>query len=83
VKTDPLAARPRYILANALMAAGRFDEAAPHIQKLPDDFPGKINWLERARVGQGRIREAIEILEDPINRGDEVTGEPRGFLGYV
>ena len=39
LKHDPVAPRLRFILANALMAAGRFDEAAV-LPYLPD-FPGK------------------------------------------
>ncbi len=43
VKNDPLAPRLRYILANALMAARRFDEAAPYC------------WACRRTSGQKRV----------------------------
>ena len=84
VKNDPLAPRLRFILANALMAAGRFDEAAAYCLNLPADFPGKSGWLGRARLGQGRIQEAIQIFESAIRSGAGgrlVT--IRGFLGYA
>jgi TolB-like protein/Flp pilus assembly protein TadD len=82
-KSDPLAPRVRYILANALMAAGRFDEAATYCISLPADFPGKGVWLGRARVGQGRLQEAIGILSGEISRGDSGITEVQGFLGYA
>lgn len=78
VKNDPFALRLRYILVNALIAAGRFDEAARHCMLLPADFPGRGAWLGRARLGQGRIQEAIQILEDTLKRPDS---QVRGYLG--
>jgi TolB-like protein/Tfp pilus assembly protein PilF len=83
VKNDPFAPRLRYILANALIAAGRFDEAAGYCLNLPAAFPGRSEWLARARLGQGRIPEAIQILEDAIHRGDPDDTAVRGFLGYA
>ncbi len=83
VKNDPLAPRLRFILANALMAAGRFDEAASYCLGLPADFGGRGEWLARARVGQGRPQEAIGILNDLLQRGDDPLRTVRGFLGYA
>jgi TolB-like protein/Flp pilus assembly protein TadD len=82
-KNDPLAPRLRYILANALMADGRFDEAAGYCLTLPANFPGKGGWLGRARLGQGRIQEAIGILEETIRRSGDRDGSNLGFLGYA
>jgi hypothetical protein len=83
VKNDPLAPRLRFILANALMAAGRFDEAASYCLGLPVDFSGRGEWLARARVGQGRPQEAIGILKDQLRRGDDPLHTTSGFLGYA
>jgi TolB-like protein len=82
VKHDPLAPRLRYILANALMAAKRFDEAAAYCLSLPADFPGKSEWLGRARLGQGRVQEAIQIFENEIHRGFDYDSSFGGFLDY-
>ena len=79
VKSDPFAPRVRFILANALMAAERFGEAVEYCLNLPSDYPARSEWLGRARLGQGRIQEAVQILEGS-RPGDD---ENRGFLGYA
>lgn len=83
VKNDPLAPRLRFILANALMADHRFDQAAEYCLSLPTDYPGRSDWLGRARVGQGRAQEAIQILEGALSHGVDREGTVRGFLGYA
>jgi tetratricopeptide (TPR) repeat protein len=83
VKNDPFAPRLRFILINALIAAGRFDEAAGNCLKLRGEFPAKSAWLGRARLGQGRIREAIQILEDSLKQGPDEDGVVSAFLGYA
>jgi TolB-like protein/tetratricopeptide (TPR) repeat protein len=81
VRNDPLAPRLRYILVNALIAGGRFDEAADNCLKVPADFPGRDEWLGRTRLGQGRVQEAIQVFEDAIRRGVASNGTLPGFLG--
>ena len=81
VKNDPLAPRLRYILANALIVAGRYDEAAAYSVSLPADFPNKNVWLGRARLGQGRIQEAVQILESAFSGTSDA--DMWGFLGYA
>jgi len=66
-KTDPLSPSVQSDLGFVLLAAGRFEEAARHCQKDTD-------CLGRARLGQGRIDEAIQILSKDEN--------PR-YLGYA
>jgi adenylate cyclase len=83
IKNDPVAPRLRFILANALMAAGRFNEAAGYCENLPDGFPGKSDWLGRARVGQGRIQEAIQILENQDRQDAGIADSVEGPLGYA
>jgi tetratricopeptide (TPR) repeat protein len=63
------------------MSAGRYDEAAAHCEKLLADQPSRRNCLGRARLGQGRIGEAIQMLE-PAFQKDVSRGNPvRGLLG--
>jgi TolB-like protein len=57
-KTDPLSPQAQFVLASALLSAGRYEEAAGHCQKARDD----IQCLGRVRLAQGRIDEAIQIL---------------------
>jgi tetratricopeptide (TPR) repeat protein len=53
---------------------GRYDEAAGLCEKLPADYRPKIECLGRARLGQGRIDEALQVLAPVGNRG---------YLGYA
>jgi hypothetical protein len=65
-------------LGTALLSAGKYDEAAVHCQKA-----GNAQCLGRARLGQGRMKEAIEILGEEVNRGIPVGHPTRGYLGYA
>ncbi|MBK5292079.1 MAG: tetratricopeptide repeat protein [Acidobacteriia bacterium] len=67
-KTDPLSPWIRSSLAWALLSAGRYEEAAGHCQKAAG-----TRCLGRARLAQGRIDEAIQIL---------ATGDLQ-YLGYA
>jgi tetratricopeptide (TPR) repeat protein len=69
-KADPLSPWVQNILAWALLSAGRFEEAAGHCQKAT----AASDCLGRARLGQGRIDEAIRILAG--------SRDPR-YLGYA
>ena len=80
-KTDPLSPIVRYELAYILILAGRHDEAADRCQKLPADFEFKSYCLGRARLGQGRIDEAIQVLETAFHRGVSRGDPVRGPLG--
>jgi TolB-like protein/Flp pilus assembly protein TadD len=82
-KADPLSPPVRHDLSYALIPAGRYDEAADLCQKLPADRPSRNLCLVRARLGQGRISEAIQLLEADFNRGVLPGSEVRGYLGYA
>src|SRR5260370_15056059 len=76
-KNDPLSSAVQDYSAEMLLLAGRYNDAADHCLKLPPDYRFKPECLGRARLGQGRIDEAIQILatsEQPIDRG---------YLGYA
>ena len=47
------------------------------------DNPEKSWCLGRARIAQGRIDDAIQILETAVNRGVEAGSQVRGELGYA
>jgi Flp pilus assembly protein TadD len=61
-KADPLSSQIHSELAYALLSAARFDEAASECEKMPADADSKTECLGRARMGQGRIGEAIPVL---------------------
>ena len=67
-KRDPLSPFVQEILAWVLISSGRYEEATNHCQKAI----GATECLGRARLGQGRIDEAIQIL----------STDPR-YLGYA
>ena len=80
-RTDPLSAVVQRALADILIVAGRYDEAAEYCLKLPGNTDGRSRYLARSRLGQGRVGEAIQILSNE-------TALPRnpqdlGFLGYA
>jgi hypothetical protein len=75
-KNDPLSPGVRLGLANVLISAGRYDEAAAHCQKLPTNQTFKSECLGRARLGQSKNEEAIHLL------ASDATLPNPGFLGY-
>jgi tetratricopeptide (TPR) repeat protein len=82
-ETDPLSPQVQGNAAYILISAGRFEEAAAHCLKLPDDYPYKIAWMARARLGQGRIDEAIRMLEASRVNGSVRAWRADGFIGYA
>jgi TolB-like protein len=77
-KIDPLSPEVHRQLAAALTSFERYDEAVTYCQKFPGDDPNKSQCLARARLGQGRIDEAIQLLE-----ADHFPSASVGFLGYA
>lgn len=72
--TDPRSPQIQYSLGYGLMTTGRYDEAARVCEQLPPAFRQKSECLGRARIGQGKISDAINILSTVGNRG---------YLGYA
>jgi hypothetical protein len=52
-----------------------------YCQKLPAHDPFKVQFLALARLGQGRIDEAIQLLAN--DRTLSTNPQTRGFLGYA
>ena len=90
-KSDPLSAEVRSQLANVLLSSHLYDEAASECEKLPEDCrcwpaprePVRYECLGRARLGQGRLREAVEILAAGVAKGVPIGAPIRGYLGYA
>jgi Flp pilus assembly protein TadD len=76
-QSDPLSPERQFFLAYTLTLAGRYDEAASYCVKLPAAYRDKPECLGRARLGQGRIQEALQVLAPLHDRGN------RGYLGYA
>jgi len=71
---DPLSSFIRQRLGIVLISAGKYDEAASHCA-------GSAECLGRARLGQGRIDEAIQILNTWANSDENLVSSR--YLGYA
>jgi serine/threonine-protein kinase len=69
---DPLSSLVQQRLANILISAGRYDEAISYCAENPE-------CLGRARLGQGRVNEAIQLLST-IPESNPVQAS---YLGYA
>jgi adenylate cyclase len=76
-KADSLSPETQRILSYLLIPAGRYDDAADFCQKLPAESEYKSECLGRARLGQGRTGEAIQILEA------DSRGLAKTYLGHA
>jgi TolB-like protein len=76
-KSDPLSPEIQTALALVLISAGRFDEAVDHCLKMSAEDELQSQCLARARLGQGKVADAIQLL----------VGDPNpsslGSLGYA
>jgi TolB-like protein len=67
-RNDPLSPRAHWELADLLLSAGRYDEAANQCHQIPADALYNRECLGRTRLAQGRTDEAIRILAaSPVN----------------
>jgi serine/threonine-protein kinase len=78
-KADPLSPRVQNVFAAVLIAAGRFEEAAARCSKLAVQIPFESVCLARALVGQGKVEDAIRILETRSSASESA----RAALGYA
>lgn len=77
-RDDPLSRELQSTLGYALLAAGKYDEAAVQCQK-----SANAQCLGRVRLAQGKIEDAIEILSGEVKRGIPQGDPTRGYLGYA
>jgi TolB-like protein/DNA-binding winged helix-turn-helix (wHTH) protein/Flp pilus assembly protein TadD len=82
-KADPLSPQVQFDLAYTLLSDGRFDEAADHCPKLPQDSLLKAQCVGRTLLGKGRTAEAIRVLKTAVNGSARVEGPVMGYLGYA
>jgi adenylate cyclase len=76
-KIDPLSPDVHLALALTLTSTGRYEQAAAECLKMPVEDPLAKQCLARARLGEGRIDEAIPLLMNDSNP------QSLGFLGYA
>jgi TolB-like protein len=62
-KADPLSYEVHFDAVYVLIAAGRYDKASVHCDKLPADAPDKTWCVARLDLDQGRVGEGIRLLE--------------------
>ena len=77
-RSDPLASDVQAYFAYMLIAAHRFDEAAPHCAKVAPGEKVLGQCVGRILLGQGRIEEAVRFFTANPDPAD-----PGGFLGHA
>ncbi len=90
-KSASLSPEVRSELAYVLMSSHLYDEAAAQCERLPEDchcWPAprervRYECLGRARIGQGRVQEGMQILAAGIAKGVPIGAPLRGYLGYA
>jgi tetratricopeptide (TPR) repeat protein len=79
-KSDPLSPVVNMYLADVLISAGRYEEAADYCQKLPANNPFKNALIGRIRLAEGRPTEALQLLANGWTSPNPLI---RGFVGYA
>jgi tetratricopeptide (TPR) repeat protein len=73
---DPLSPVAQRELAEVLLSAGRYDEAARYCEQLPKEMVSANECVGRARLAQGRVDEAIQIITSSATNN-------WGYLAYA
>ena len=76
-KADPLSPWIQFNVARVLLSAGGNKEAEAHCLKLSEDDADKKWCLGWSLLGQGKLGEAVQLLETSARPND------RGLLGYA
>jgi len=79
-KADPLSKGVQYYMGIVLIAARRYDEAEAYVLEGAGPLPRNME-LGRVRLGQGRIAEAVQLLENDPARPE--SPPLRGYLGVA
>ena len=79
-EVDPLSPRVQRLLAEALISAGRYDDAADYCQRLSADTGFRDVFFGRALLGQERAAEAVGLV---ANHQSSPNPLMRGFVGYI
>jgi len=75
-RNDAFSPRARYELADVLLSAGRYDEAAQYCERLPAEMVSASECVGRARLAQGRTADAIQVLASSATNN-------WGYLAYA
>src|SRR5262249_2290859 len=78
---DPLSSEVQLNLAWMLASLERYDDAGRHCDKMLSDDSLKPQCLARVRLGQGKIADAVKIMEN--DAGTATNPQGRGLLGYL
>jgi len=60
--SDSLSLRADYTLAEVLLSAGQYDDAAHYCEQLPTEMVNASECVGRARLAQGRVADGIQAL---------------------
>ena len=75
-RNDRLSPRAHYELAQVLLSAGLYDEAARYCERLPTEMVSAGECVGRARLAQGRTADAIQTLTSSVTNN-------WGYLAYA
>jgi tetratricopeptide (TPR) repeat protein len=73
---DPLSVLARFTLADVLLSAGEYDEAAQYCEQLPTGTVSASECVGRARLAQGRTADAIQLFASSATNN-------WGYLAYA
>lgn len=79
-RSDPLSPDSRLHLTWVLFSTHRYDEAERECDKLEESY--RSECFGRAKFGQGKIGEAVDILAAEVARGVPPGATIRGYLAY-
>jgi len=83
-KADPLSPAIHAHLGSMLISAKRYDEAELSCLKLPIGNFERDTCLARAKLGQGHIDEALQLITSAADAHRGSRGpEANGFVGYI
>jgi hypothetical protein len=82
VKADPLSSEVHRQFSDVLLSAHRYQEAESEARHVEGE-PARSWFVGRALMGQGRMREAIDVFATAVARGVGPNQPIRGYLAYA